>query len=126
MAMRINQVDLYHQHQPFVEGTYTCSGGRSAHGFDSTIVRITTRDGTQGWGEMAPLGSFYDAAFVDGARAGLQELAPQLLGYDCRNCSVINERMDLLLKGMHTPNLHLTWPAGIPPVSNQKHRCTKH
>ena len=64
--MKIVAITAWAQWQPFVDGTYTCSGGRSAAGFDSTIVRIETDAGLTGWGEYAPLGSFYDPAFVGG------------------------------------------------------------
>jgi L-alanine-DL-glutamate epimerase-like enolase superfamily enzyme len=97
--MIIKRLSLYAQWQPFRDGTYTCSGGRSAEGFDSTIIKIETADGVAGWGEMAPLGSFYDPSFAAGARAGIKELAPQLTGLDCRDTNTVNRRMDLVLKG---------------------------
>jgi L-alanine-DL-glutamate epimerase-like enolase superfamily enzyme len=78
-------VSVFAQWQPFVDGTYTCSGGRSALGFDSTIVRVNTDDGVVGWGEMAPLGSFYDPSFVGGAREGIRISAPLMIGRDPRH-----------------------------------------
>ena len=69
----------YRQRQPFAAGEYATSGG-SASGFDSTIVALDTAGGITGWGEMAPLGSFYAPSFAAGARAGLAELAPSLIG----------------------------------------------
>lgn len=95
----IANVTLYAQWQPFRDGTYRCSGGRSAEGFDSTIVAIASADGTVGYGEMAPLGSFYDPAFAEGARAAMRELAPRLIGEDASGIEALNRRMDLLLKG---------------------------
>lgn len=95
----ISSIRIYRQWQPFRDGAYRCSGGRSAEGFDSTIVEITSRDGLRGYGEMAPLGSFYDPAFAEGARAAMRELAPQLLGADASGIEALNRRMDLLLKG---------------------------
>nr|WP_180882852.1 mandelate racemase/muconate lactonizing enzyme family protein [Mesorhizobium loti] len=97
--MTIASIALYRQWQPFRDGTYTCSGGRSAEGFDSTIVEMTSRDGSKGYGEMAPLGSFYDPAFAEGARAAMRELAPRLIGEDAAGIEALNRRMDLLLKG---------------------------
>jgi L-alanine-DL-glutamate epimerase-like enolase superfamily enzyme len=97
--MTIASITLYRQWQPFRDGTYRCSGGRSAEGFDSTIVRIETRDGAVGWGEMAPLGAFYDPAFAEGARAALRELSPQLIGAEASGIEALNRRMDLLLNG---------------------------
>ena len=97
--MTIASISLFRQWQPFRDGTYRCSGGRSAEGFDSTIVEIVARDGTAGYGEMAPLGSFYDPAFAEGARAAMRELAPKLIGEKAAGIDAINRQMDLLLKG---------------------------
>jgi len=97
--LRIKKITAYRQDQPFRDGVYTCSGGRSALGFDSTIVRLDTDAGLVGWGEMAPLGAFYDPSFAAGARAALAELAPSLIGEDPLQTIAINRRMDHVLKG---------------------------
>ena len=97
--MKITAITAFAQWQPFVDGTYTCSGGRSAAGFDSTIVRIATDEGITGWGEYAPLGSFYDPAFVGGAREGLRLLAPLLIGANPCATGALNRLMDLHLNG---------------------------
>ena len=70
--MRIKDILAYRLDQPFRDGPYTCSGGRSALGFDSLVVRLVTDQGIEGWGDMAPLGAFYDPAFAAGARAALR------------------------------------------------------
>jgi L-alanine-DL-glutamate epimerase-like enolase superfamily enzyme len=97
--MKITRISLFSQWQPFRDGSYRCSGGRSADGFLSTIAKLETDSGMTGWGEMAPLGSFYDPAFAAGAQAGMQELAPLLIGLDARGVLAANERMDFALKG---------------------------
>ena len=97
--MRITKITAYRQEQPFRDGIYTCSGGRSAPGFDSTIVRIDTDSELVGWGEMAPLGAFYDPSFAAGARAALSELAPALIGDDPLQIRAMNRRMDHVLNG---------------------------
>ena len=97
--MKITGITAYAQHQPFRDGTYTCSGGRSAEGFDSTIVAIKTDRGPIGWGEMAPLGAFYAPAFAGGARAGITELAPYLIGQDPRQLRAIEKLMDHRMAG---------------------------
>lgn len=76
---RITQIRAYRQWQPFRDGDYGTAGG-VASGFDSTIVAIDTDHGVTGWGEMAPLGAFYSPAFAAGARAGVREVAPLLIG----------------------------------------------
>lgn len=80
--MKITRVTAWRQDQPFRDGPYVCSGNRIALGFESTIVRIEADVGDTGWGEMSPLGSFYAPAFAAGARAGVAELAPKLIGLD--------------------------------------------
>ncbi len=97
--MRIHSITGYRLDQPFRDGAYVCSGGRSALGFDSIVCAIATDAGITGWGEMAPLGAFYDPAFAAGARAAFAELAPALLGQDPTETAAIDRRMDHLLKG---------------------------
>src|SRR5215470_6149539 len=80
--MHITAITAYHLDLPFRDGPYICSGGRSALGFESLIVRIDSDAGISGWGEMAPLGGFYDPAFPGGARAAFGELAACLVGED--------------------------------------------
>ena len=63
------------------------------------VVAVATAGGATGWGEMAPLGSFYSAAFAAGARAGVAELAPQLLGLDAAQPRLLANRMAELLRG---------------------------
>jgi L-alanine-DL-glutamate epimerase-like enolase superfamily enzyme len=99
LAIQIVSVSVYAQWQPFVDGAYTCSGGRSAVGFDSTVVRLETDAGIVGWGEMAPLGSFYDPAFAAGAREGLRLLAPLVLDLDPRQHGVLTTTVDRHLAG---------------------------
>ncbi len=62
-------------------------------------MRIDTDAGLTGWGEMAPLGAFYDPSFAAGARAALAELAPALIGADPLQTIALNRRMDHVLKG---------------------------
>jgi cis-L-3-hydroxyproline dehydratase len=97
--LRIVGVTAYRLDLPFRDAPYTCSGGRSAWGFDSLVVRLDTDAGLQGYGEMAPLGAFYDPAFAAGARAGLVELAPVVLGQDPLQVTALARRMDFHLKG---------------------------
>jgi L-alanine-DL-glutamate epimerase-like enolase superfamily enzyme len=97
--VRIRRIAAYRLDQPFRDGPYIVSGGRVAHGFDSTVVAVEAEDGRTGFGEMAPLGAFYDPAFAAGARAAIAELAPALLGADPLQIGRLGRRMDALLKG---------------------------
>jgi len=93
-GIRAFQVDL-----PLHEGTYKWSGGNSVDVFDSTVVVVDTDSGLSGYGEVCPLGSAYLAAYASGARTGLKELAPGLLGADPTQLGVLNRRMDQLMRG---------------------------
>ena len=69
---------------PSSTGPTACRRGGWPTAFDAVIVAITADNGLTGWGEMAPLGNFYSAAFPAGARAGVAEIAPHLIGQDPR------------------------------------------
>ncbi|RVB63702.1 mandelate racemase, partial [Mesorhizobium sp. M7A.F.Ca.CA.002.03.2.1] len=87
--MQIETIKAYHVMQPFVDGLYRMSKGREADAFDAVIVSMTSDSGITGWGEMAPLGNFYSAAFPAGVRAGVVEIAPHLIGRDPRGLASI-------------------------------------
>lgn len=93
-GIRVFQVDL-----PLREGRYAWSGGKSVDVFDSTVVALDTDTGLTGWGEVCPLGPVYLPAYAAGARSGLAELGPQLLGLDPTDLGILNLTMDRLLKG---------------------------
>ncbi len=97
--MKIKTIRAYRVLQPFVGGAYNMSKGRNADAFDAVIVSMTSDSGLTGWGEMAPLGNFYSPAFASGARAGVAEIAPHLLGQDPRALSQVGRLMDTVFKG---------------------------
>ena len=95
----IEKLDVFQVDLPYAGGVYKLSGGREYRYFDATIVRITTRNGTVGWGESTPFGSNYIAAHALGVRSGIQEMAPSLIGLDPRRVDRINDAMDAVLLG---------------------------
>ncbi len=97
--MKITGIELYQVDLPLHEGSYNWSGGKSVQVFDSTVVRIETDAGLAGHGEVCPLGPFYLPSYAAGARTGISELAPDLIGLDPRALGTLNRRMDALLKG---------------------------
>jgi L-alanine-DL-glutamate epimerase-like enolase superfamily enzyme len=97
--VKITRIAAFQVDLPLHEGSYNWSGGKSVSVFDSTVVRIETDAGVVGHGEVCPLGPFYLPSYAAGARAGIAELAPDLLGMDPRDLSILNQRMDALLKG---------------------------
>lgn len=96
--MKITRISAHQVHLPR-QAVFTLSGGRSVGIFDTTIVIVETDAGITGIGEVCPFGSAYLPAFAAGARAGIAELAPQLLGMDPRGVETLYRRMDFLLKG---------------------------
>jgi L-alanine-DL-glutamate epimerase-like enolase superfamily enzyme len=97
--MKITRIAVYQVDLPLHEGSYKWSEGKSVAVFDSTVVRVETDAGIAGHGEVCPLGPVYLPAYARGVRAGLEELAPQLLGSDPTQLEKLNRRMDYLLKG---------------------------
>ena len=93
-AIRVYQIDL-----PLKEGRYAWADGKYVDVFDSTVVEILTDDGRAGVGEVCPLGPFYLPAFGPGARTGIAELAPHLIGLDPRDITVVEQVMDRALLG---------------------------
>jgi L-alanine-DL-glutamate epimerase-like enolase superfamily enzyme len=97
--MRIAGISAYKVELPLHEGSYKWSGGKSVSVFDSTIVEVQTDAGVTGWGEVCPLGPCYLPAYGAGARTGIGELGPHLIGEDPRQLALLNRRMDAALKG---------------------------
>ena len=97
--MRIARVDVFGYELNYAHGDYVMSGGRSVAALPSTLVRVTSDSGLEGWGETCPLGPTYLEAHADGARAALRVLAPALLGVDAGNPHAIQDAMDGALRG---------------------------
>jgi L-alanine-DL-glutamate epimerase-like enolase superfamily enzyme len=97
--MRIARVEVYGYDLRYVHGDYVMSGGRVVRALPSTVVRVITDQGPDGWGEVCPLGPTYLPAFAEGARAALRALVPALLGADPRNLAQVHDRMDGALRG---------------------------
>ena len=97
--MRITRVDVYDVELTYVHGSYVMSGGRVIESLASTVVRITTDTGLQGYGEVCPLGSTYLASHAGGARAALVLLGPAVIGLDPTNFAAVNDAMDAALMG---------------------------
>src|SRR6478752_1630449 len=96
--MKITSIAIYQVDLPLKEGAYSWST-QSFAAFDSTVLIIETDSGLTGAGEVCPLGPSYLAAYAKGARAGLAQIAPDLIGEDPLQIGRINQHMDELLKG---------------------------
>ena len=97
--MQITGIRAYRVELPLHEGSYKWSGGNSVEVFDSTVVAVHTDSGVVGYGEVCPLGPAYLPAYASGARTGIAELAPGLIGLDPTELGNLNRRMDQLMRG---------------------------
>jgi L-alanine-DL-glutamate epimerase-like enolase superfamily enzyme len=96
---RITAVTAWRVELPLHEGSYKWSGGNQVTVFDSTVVAIETNLGITGYGEICPLGPAYLPAYAAGARTGIKELAPALIGQDPTALGALNRRMDAAMRG---------------------------
>ncbi len=96
--MRISGVHVYALELPVVGGAYKMSLG-SVSSLDTTVVEITTDQGTVGYGETCPIGPTYQPQHALGARAALQEIGPHLIGKNALNIERIWDAMEQALNG---------------------------
>ena len=97
--MKISRITVWHLDLPLSE-PYWLSGGRlKFERLDSTFIRIDTDEGVSGWGEGCPWGHTYLPAHGPGIRAGVETLAPALIGLDPRSLDHVNRVMDVQLPG---------------------------
>lgn len=97
--MKINRITVYQIDLP-LEHPYWLSGGRLKFELlDATLVKIETDAGIVGWGEGTPWGHTYVPAHGPGIRAGIETMAPFILGLDPRKVLDIERTMDSALPG---------------------------
>ena len=75
------------------------SKGRAASKQQSSLVRVRTDEGIEGWGESATAGGNYLPTFTGSTRAAIIELASHLVGKDPTNISEIQNTMNSALLG---------------------------
>jgi L-alanine-DL-glutamate epimerase-like enolase superfamily enzyme len=100
--MKITAIDVFGYELTYAHGEYVMSKGRAAQSQASTLVRIRTDIGHEGWGESSTLGGTYLPAFAEGTREGIRVLAPSLIGFDPTNLSKIHRAMDSILLGQNS------------------------
>jgi L-alanine-DL-glutamate epimerase-like enolase superfamily enzyme len=97
--VRISRISVWQLDLPLSK-PYSLSGGRLRFDrLDSTFVRVDTDDGVSGWGEGCPWGHTYLPAHGPGIRAGIETLAPFLIGADPLALDALNRIMDVQLPG---------------------------
>ena len=95
--MKIRKIDIYSHDLPVKNGPYKMANAL-VWSLQTTIVRLTAEDGTDGWGETCPVGPTYAEAHAAGAVAALTEMAPGLVGAEVWPLS-LQRKMDSLLNG---------------------------
>ena len=96
---RIQRIDVFSYDLTYAHGDYVMSAGRTIRTLRSTVVRVTTESGVEGFGEVCPLGSNYLPGYGTGAPSVIAEFASSLLGLDVENLGLINQTMDAELSG---------------------------
>ena len=97
--MKIDRIEVYGYDLSYRYGKYVMSGNQVINSIPSTVVRILTDSGFEGWGEVCPLGPLYLASHGLGARAALQQMLPALNELDPTNLSAIHTAMNASLRG---------------------------
>ncbi|MEL6203865.1 MAG: enolase C-terminal domain-like protein [Pseudomonadota bacterium] len=97
--MKITRISVYQTDLPLAE-PYWLSGGRlKFEALDATFVKLETDAGVTGWGEGTPWGHTYVPAHGPGIRAGIETMAPAILGQDPRRLEALERAMDACLPG---------------------------
>lgn len=100
--MKIAAIEVYGYELTYAHGEYVMSQGRAAQSQASTLVRIRTDEGVEGWGESSTLGGTYLPAFAEGTREGVRVMASALLGSDPTNIASISRLMNTVLLGQNS------------------------
>ncbi len=97
--MKLTRISVFQKNLP-LKDPYWLSGGRlKFEVLDATFVKLDTDVGVTGWGEGTPWGHTYVPAHGPGIRAGIETMAPALLGLDPRQVEHVERAMDLTLPG---------------------------
>ena len=109
--MKISRISVYQVDLP-LEYPYWLSGGRlKFECLDATLVKIETDEGHVGWGEGTPWGHTM-CPHGPGIRAGIETMAPFIMGLDRAACWTWNVLWTLLCQDIFMQNHQLTWPVG--------------
>lgn len=99
--MKITAIDVFGYELTYAHGEYVMSKGRAAQSQASTLVRVRTDAGVEGWGESSTLGGTYLPSFAEGTREAIRVLASVLIGLDPMNLSKLHQAMDAVLLGQN-------------------------
>ena len=95
--MRIAAIHIYAHDLAVKNGPYTMANAQ-VWALDTTLVRVVSDTGLEGWGETCPVGPTYAEAHAKGACAALMEMAPGLIGAEVAPLT-LHRAMNGLLNG---------------------------
>jgi L-alanine-DL-glutamate epimerase-like enolase superfamily enzyme len=101
-GIRLAEIAVHRVPTPTPDGVHTMSGGRRYANGESVVVRVTTEEGTNGYGEVSTLGGDYLDGFTESAEAAIGKLAPIALAMDPLQAGPLVRAMDRALIG-HLP-----------------------
>ncbi|WP_027856858.1 mandelate racemase/muconate lactonizing enzyme family protein [Marinobacterium jannaschii] len=96
--MKISAIEVYHRALPISGEPYRMAL-QTLTALDSTLVRVRTDSGLEGWGESCPLGPSYQPEHMLGGRAALADMAPHLIGRNPLHIQQVNHVMNQALCG---------------------------
>lgn len=95
--MRIKEIHIYAHDLPVKNGPYTMANAQ-VWALETTLVRMVSDTGLEGWGETCPVGPTYAESHALGARAALQTMCEGLIGAEITPLG-LHRAMDGLLNG---------------------------
>ncbi len=95
--MRIAELHIYQHDLPVKNGPYTMANAE-VWALTTTLVRMVSDTGLEGWGETCPVGPTYAESHAGGARAALEAMGEGLIGANIAPLS-LHRSMDDLLNG---------------------------
>lgn len=96
--MKITELHIYSHALPVRDGPYRMANAL-VWSLETTLVRLVTDTGLEGWGETCPVGPTYQPHHALGARAALIEMGQGLIGANPLHPLALRRRMDGLLNG---------------------------
>ena len=118
--MRVSRIDVHGYDLTYRYGQYVMSGGQVVNSLPSTVVRLRTDEGPEGFGEVCPLGPLYLASHGLGARAAIEQMMPALIGLDPTNLSAMHQAMDRALD-----SIAVCWRLYKPVVEHNRHEIER-
>ena len=95
--MRIAELHIYQHDLPVKNGPYTMANAE-VWALETTLVRMVSDTGVEGWGETCPVGPTYAESHAGGSRAALIAMGEGLIGAKVAPLS-LHRVMDGLLNG---------------------------